>query len=397
MTYLLANPKAHHGRLVKMTSAFCAVSSKGLVREFEFVKSATACQKKDLPKVGDIIEFVLQDNKISEMRILVPSLKGSPFQVGFDFERAQKWNTFVKGIRAFFEDRSFVELRTPTLVPSPGLEPFLDPFETRFDFGKKSQNFYLPTSPEFHLKKALTLGFENCFEIKDCFRNGELGPTHQPEFQMLEWYRAYSTIESIMSDIQDLFSYLENVLFQRNSMVVENIKMEELWSWVLDFELTPQSTAQDLLKLCQSINLQTHDHDFDDIFHLLFLEKIEPFLKLKSNPVIIWHYPPSQAALARITPEGWADRFEVYWKGFELANAFHELNDPVEQRRRFEKDQEKKKSLGKKIVPIDEEFMAALEWGMPPSSGIALGVERLFMAFFDLTDLNECRLFGLNI
>jgi lysyl-tRNA synthetase class 2 len=125
------------------------------------------------------------------------------------------------------------------------------------------------------------------------------------------------------------------------------------------------------------------------------LEKIEPALATKDEPVILWHFPPSQAALSRLTPEGWADRFELYWRGLEIANAFHELNDPHENRRRFQEDQNRKTARGKSAPPIDEELMTALHWGMPPASGIALGMERLFMALLKLNRIEDVRLFPM--
>ncbi len=312
-----------------------------------------------------------------------------------------KWNRFLVLVREFFNDQKFIEIRTPTLVVSPGLEPFLDPFETEFVAGSRREKLYLPTSPEFHLKKALCIGFKNIFELKECFRNGEVGDHHQPEFMMLEWYRAGKTEKSIspkllFEDIQNLFDFLSKKL-KRPRVKIKIYKMEDIWLEFLDFKLTPYTTTEDLKNLCAKYNDLKFDfekeNDFDDLFNQIWLDKIESKLEKIKVPVIICHYPPSQAALAKLTSDGWADRFELYWKGLELANAFHELNDSKEQRRRFVKDQEKKRDLGKPVVPIDEEFMDYLEQGMPPAVGIALGVERLFMAFENVKNISDLRLF----
>ncbi len=126
---------------------------------------------------------------------------------------------------------------------------------------------------------------------------------------------------------------------------------------------------------------------------LIFMEKIESQLP-QDELIFVEKYPPYQAALARLTEDGWGDRFEVYWKGLELANAFHELNDPSIQRRRSEEDLQKKKDLHKEAVSLDEEFFQCLEAGMPPSGGIALGVERLFMALFDIKTIKDLRVFS---
>ena len=126
------------------------------------------------------------------------------------------------------------------------------------------------------------------------------------------------------------------------------------------------------------------------------MAKIEPQLAKYDAPIVLWHFPPSQAALARLTKDGWADRFELYWRGLEIANAFHELNDVDEQIKRFKADQKKKAELRKPVVPIDEEFIAALEWGMPPAAGIALGMERLFMALMGISDIKDVRPFPMS-
>lgn len=320
----------------------------------------------------------------------------------------ERWNLFVRLLREFFTAKNFIEIRTPTLVTSPGLEPFLDPFETEFQFGNTVKPLYLPTSPEFHLKKALCYGYKNIFELKECFRNGEVSPLHQPEFLMLEWYRTGKGRTALWRDINDLFLFLDKAFLpskkkskKPRTKTLQIIKMEKFWKDCLNFDLTPRTSLQDLKLLCRKqkelkgeINFDFEsESDFDDLFNLIWIEWLEPKLKAHTDPVIIWHYPPSQAALSKLTPEGWADRFELYWQGYELANAFTELNDPVEQRKRFLADQRKKVSLGKKIVPIDDELIALMEKGMPASVGIALGVERLFMVYEQLESINELRLF----
>lgn len=311
----------------------------------------------------------------------------------------KNWNQFVKDVRLFFEQVKFLEIRTPTLVPSPGLEPFLDPFETTLVWGSTRRELYLPTSPEFHLKKALCLGYGNIYEIKECFRNGELSPIHQPEFTMLEWYRCTTQRQRMWKDIQDLLLFLKKSHGKRKNVNLKIRKMEDLWLEHCGFKLTPESTLEDLKELCR--NLQTtqfafeDEADFDDLFHLIWMTYIEPGLKKSKNPVVVWHFPPSQAALSKLTADGWADRFELYWQGVELANAFNELCDAGEQRQRFLKDQDKKRKLGKKVVPIDEDLLRLLEKGMPATVGIALGLERLFMIFYDLSDINDLRLFPM--
>jgi lysyl-tRNA synthetase class 2 len=324
--------------------------------------------------------------------ILLTIPQGPSYQLEFSFARSREWMRFTAAIRSFFIAREFTEALTPTLVVSPGTEPFLDPFLTQWEMGTQRQTFYLPTSPEFHLKKILAAGWTKVFEIKSCFRNGEISEHHQPEFQMLEWYRAYANLQDIKQDVEALFLHL-GMTFQHSVPSLERVTMAELFLQKLDFILQPQTTAEEMRDLCRKLDVVFSESDsFDDLFFRIFLEKIEPDLG-NLAPLIVSDYPPSQAALARLTPDGWADRFEVYWQGLELANAFHELNDPQENGRRFADDFAKKKSLGKPSVPRDEELMRALAWGLPPSGGIALGLDRLFMAFFAESKIARSRAF----
>ncbi len=337
------------------------------------------------------------------LETLAPNLAGRAprfYDHEFSPEWALLWQEFRRVIRQFFSDQGFLEGRTPTLVPSPGTEPFLVPFETTWRMGRKEIPLYLPTSPELHLKKLLVRGFPKVFELKDCFRNSEVGPQHQPEFLMLEWYRSFQRLEVIQSDIKDLLQHLvhhfsdnDKRFALKKNLSVDIKSVAELFEEKLKFTLTPKTSLEELRALARELRLHFGNEDsWNDVFFRIFLEHIEPGLGLE-QPLIVKLYPPSQAAYARLTEEGWADRFELYWKGLEIANAFHELNDPGEQMRRFESDLNEQKRQGRVPVRLDHEFIEGLKFGMPPSSGIALGVERLFMALFDLPDIASLRAF----
>jgi lysyl-tRNA synthetase class 2 len=341
--------------------------------------------------------------------LLTPYLdeSGSQVQSDFDVQRSVIFAQFLQQIRSYFMSHEFVEAWTPTLVPSPGTEPFLEPFVTHWEYGSVVRDFYLPTSPEFHLKKMLVRGWTRVFEIKSCFRNGEIGPHHQPEFLMLEWYRAYSDLDAIADDVENLLAHLQQFVLGRLALAqdltnsnmnsplkLKRVTMAELFAEKLNgFQLTPGTTREDLLALAaeQSIHVDEQD-SWDDLFFRIFLEKIETELG-HDGPLLVRGYPPSQAALSRLGTDGFADRFEIYWRGLEIANAFHELNDPVENERRFADDAVKKRDLGKKAVPIDQELVSSIYRGMPPSGGIALGVERLFMALMNIQRLQQVRAF----
>lgn len=341
----------------------------------------------------------LKGTEVLKVVLLAPYKSGgSEFGPSNKIQTLHRWNEFLEAVRFFFRDRGFVEAHTPTLVSSTGLEPHLDPFVTRFEMGKENKTYFLPTSPEFHLKRMLSLGWRNIFEIKNCFRNGEVSDHHLPEFYMLEWYRGFSNLEAIKKDLKELIFFLcENLRWVATSChsapEFASTTMAQLFGKNVDFELSPQTTIEELRSLVAHLNLYSLPEDsWDELFHRIFLEKIEPRLPTQS-PLIIEKFPPSHAALARLDSEGWADRFEFYWKGFEIANAYHELNDPVEQRRRFESEVQKKKDLGKAAVPLDEDLLTALETGFPPSGGIALGLDRLFMALTGTRNISETRVF----
>jgi lysyl-tRNA synthetase class 2 len=313
----------------------------------------------------------------------------------FTFERSEQWATFLSKIRLHFTSQDFVEAQTPTLVPSPGTEPFLDPFSTEWILGSRKRTLFLPTSPEFHLKQMLSRGWTRIFELKTCFRNGEMGDHHAPEFLMLEWYRAYSNLDAIANDFDSLLQTL-GATFARPITHLKRTTMAELFAQALGgFVLAPETTREELAELALSHSVTVDSTDsFDDIFFRLFLEKIES--KLGSDgPLLVSDYPPSQAALSRIGQNGFAERFEVYWRGLELANAFHELNDPSENERRFVEDAAKKIQLGKSPIPRDENLVRSLKRGLPPSGGIAVGVDRLFMALFEIATIDETRAFSV--
>jgi lysyl-tRNA synthetase class 2 len=346
---------------------------------------------------GDLVWFLVEPAKqnrwrVKEVALLFAADSGHrEYSVNITHDHAQLWASFTNIVRSFFLSRGFLEVRTPTLVASPGTEPFLDPFATETFFGSRHEKMFLPTSPEFHLKKLLVAGFTKIFEFKECFRNKEQGSHHQPEFLMLEWYRAFASIETIARDCEELVDLVSRMLANR-SVNLKRVSVAELFAKHLSFKLTPETQLAELLQLARNLKVQVAENDsWDEVYFRIFLEKIEPHLK--RGLFLVNKYPPSQAALARITQDGWADRFEIYWNGIEIANAFHELNDPQANEARFKKDAEDARAQGKTPVPVDYELLRALKTGMPPSGGIALGMDRLFMAVLGIDAIENTRAF----
>lgn len=341
-------------------------------------------------RTGDWIGFRPAETEVAQVLLLAPRKTESQ-----DFARplTPTMRAFADAradLRAFFRGRGFEEIATPTLVTCPGTEVFLDVFRTEFSPGtSRARDFFLPTSPELHLKKALALGAQRIFELRPCFRNGEVSAKHRPEFWMLEWYRAFANLDDLKADCRDLLRHVAGL----PQLQFTEVSMRDLFGQ-LGIDLTPQTSVDELKAWCRKLGLNSDGYElWDDFFYLIFVDRIEPFLP-SAQPLFVVDYPPSQAALARVNERGWADRFELYWRGFEIANAYFELNDPVEQRRRSAHDLAERERTGRAPVPLDEGFFAALEAGMPPSAGIALGAERLFMAARGIQDIGELSPFG---
>ena len=296
----------------------------------------------------------------------------------------QDWRLFLKSVEEFCIKEGMAYSSTPHLVPCPGTEPHLKALKTSF---KKN---YLATSPEMHLKRLLCQDWTDFFEIKTCYREEEISPHHQVEFTLLEWYRAFYSTRDLIEETYRLLLFLQD----KNSCPLspyETVTVSELFKKYLNFSLTPQSSKKDLMLLIDKHQLGADLKDsFEDLFFLLFLNKIEPRLPTK-KPLFIYNYPPQLRAFAQINKEGWADRFELYWKGLELANAFYEVVDPLEQKKLFQDHFKQSKGA----VPFDSQLLGDMKKAMPPVSGIALGLDRLFLALYNQKDLKQIRLFPL--
>ena len=299
--------------------------------------------------------------------------------------------------RAFFAARDFAEVETPALQVSPGMEPHLMAFETQLDEpGEGRRARYLHTSPEFAMKKLLVAGVPRLFQLARVFRNGERGATHHPEFTMLEWYRAHASYRDLMDDcemlLREALAAAGGNAFRWKGRAADPSAPWQRLSVAEAFErcgVDLLSTAPDperpslerLADAARPLGIAPHaGDDWEDLFFRIFLARIEPDLGVGA-PTILYDYPISMAALARPKPEDrrLAERFEIYVCGLELANAFGELTDAAQQRRRFELDQTRKQARYGFAYPIDEDFLSALAHGMPPSAGIALGFDRLVM------------------
>jgi elongation factor P--(R)-beta-lysine ligase len=304
----------------------------------------------------------------------------------------------LSALRRFFEAEDFVEVEPAILQASPGNETHLHGFATEFvaPDGNKAAAF-LHTSPEFAMKKLLAAGETRIFSLSRVFRNRERGALHQPEFTMLEWYRVGEPYERLMEDCATILKIAAEVAEidafafrgRRADPVAtpQRLTVRDAFLAHADLDLftslSPDGRAENRAVFARQVADKglrvADDDDWSDLFSRILSEKVEPALGI-GRPTILYEYPLSEAALARPHPSEprVAERFELYVCGVELANAFAELTDPAEQRRRFEADMEKQRRIYGGSYPLDDDFLAALA-EMPPASGAALGFDRLVM------------------
>ncbi|MEN0065884.1 MAG: amino acid--tRNA ligase-related protein [Myxococcota bacterium] len=273
----------------------------------------------------------------------------------------------LHALRSTFAERGYLEVLTPCLVPSPALEPYLHPVPAGDGF--------LRTSPEFALKRALACGMGRIYEIGPCFRAREDGPFHRTEFTMCEWYRPGANLDDLMDEVEVLVAAAAHAVGRRAPTFARRTVAEVFEAATGLNPLT--ATATELSPVPES---------YDDAFARRWVTDVEPTL---TSPLFVRDWPASQAALARVVPSTHgpvAARFEVYLGGVELANAFLELLDPVELRRRFHEANALRAQLGDPPHPIDEGLLEAVGQ-MPPTSGIAMGVDRLLAGLLERPDL----------
>ncbi|EGT3622021.1 elongation factor P--(R)-beta-lysine ligase [Morganella morganii] len=284
----------------------------------------------------------------------------------------------VNEIRHFFADRGVLEVETPTMSQATVTDVHLRAFETQFTGPGAAQGItlYLMTSPEYHMKRLLAAGSGPIYQMGRSYRNEEAGRYHNPEFTMLEWYRPHYDMYRLINEVDDL---LQQTLECESA---ESLSYQQAFLRYLDID--PLTAEKDKLREVAAkldvSNIADTEEDRDIILQLLFMVGVEPHIGLE-KPTFIYHFPASQASLAEISSEDHrvAERFEVYYKGVELANGFRELTDATEQRQRFERDNRKRASMGLPEQPIDENLLAALEHGFPECAGVALGIDRLIM------------------
>lgn len=295
-------------------------------------------------------------------------------------------------IRQFFVQRNFVDVMPPPMVQNPGMETHIHPFQVSHAKTQSLSPWYLNTSPEFHMKELLSLGFQDIFTLGYSFRDEPNAPNHRPQFLMLEWYRTGAHYTKIMDDCEELFKFTLNSLNEKNLPVdqsllnakFERASIQDLFLDMLNVDILDFLETKDLKELIEKnfkdvpLPVQGEELSWDDYYFLLFLNKIEPHLAHYPY-LLLYEFPNHLSALSTLKPSDprVCERFEIYSKGVELCNCFNELRDLKIQKERFHYQAKEKEKLYGYKLPEPQVLYQAMERGLPVSSGIALGVERL--------------------
>ena len=338
-----------------------------------------------------------------------------------DAAMARARSALARALRTGLEARGYLEVETPIAVPVAGQEPHLRPLQTIFTPDLPvpegavagARRLHLHTSPEYAMKRLLAReGFGRCYQLARVFRDGEVSPTHNPEFTLLEFYAAPGSADTILADLEAMTAEAALALKGRAEAPpragharglrgppialagpFERLTCQEAFSRYAGFDPLPLD-ADALAQAARTVGVRpAADAAWDDVFTQVLLEKVEPCLGIE-RPTFLTEYPASQAALAKLKPgdPAVAERFELYAGGLELANGFSELTDANEQRARLEDEQRLRASLGREVFPLDEAFLAALPQ-IAEAGGVAVGLDRLLMLLTGAKTIADVLLF----
>ena len=318
----------------------------------------------------------------------------------------------IDSIRTFFKKQDFREVQTPILVPTPSCEPNLEVFKTELrTFKGVKRDAYLIMSPEYSIKKLISAGIGNCFEITKCFRNDEnVSDLHNHEFTMLEWYRTHANYIDVMNDFEKLFIYIVKSLtpkadikkWQYQNKVYDisapwlRITVSQAFQKYANVNTDTLLSEIELINTARSKGYQiARKTTWEEVFHQILFNEVEPALNKLQKPYFLYDYPATLASLSKKKKNDprFAERFEVFLAGIELGNCFSELIDSNEQKSRFQKELSERKIKGMTEYSIDNELIKALSSGMPEVAGIAVGVDRLIMLAGNFETISETLFF----
>ena len=315
-----------------------------------------------------------------------------PFQSTASISMLRRRSQLLQKIRQFFETRDFMHVETPLLSRDTVIDRYIEPVQIHHSnvtgVESETQTLFLQTSPEFAMKRLLASGATSIYQICKAFRQGESGRRHNPEFTMLEWYRVGDDYQAGIELLADFAEHIFGV-----GAVQKTYRQA-----FIDFaKVDPfQSSLIELQQVCQSHNVDTRsfagDQERDAWLNLIMSEIVEPKLAA-DHPVILTHWPASQAALAKVvcdeSGQELAERFELYYRGVELANGYHELLDADELMSRNQKVNDLRRGDGNQTLPEESQLLRAMQSGLPACSGVAVGVDRLMMLLGDANSISE--------
>jgi lysyl-tRNA synthetase class 2 len=329
---------------------------------------------------------------------------------------ALSWDIFhlrhqiLQSIRSFFNQRSYLEIEPPFLTPYPTLDANIESLETLYtDERGQSIRLFLHSSPEHVMKKLLAAGAERIYFLGKVFRDRECTLLHNPEFTMCEWYHTHSNYKQLLTDTQNLFLHLLDTLqlphqWEYRGQKVnlstpwECVRLHDIFMKETGFDIEQEISLDGFREVASSNNIHYDEEDNEEtLFFRIFLEKIEPKLGFP-KPTFVIDYPLSMGLMAKPRTDNpdWVERVELYIAGLELANGYSELLDSQEQKHRFLLDQGRKQQGSGKTYPMDTELLNALKEDIPPTAGMALGVDRLIMLLTDTADIQDVLMFPLH-
>ncbi|MCR9192514.1 MAG: elongation factor P--(R)-beta-lysine ligase [Gammaproteobacteria bacterium] len=295
---------------------------------------------------------------------------------------------FMALTRQFFDARGYLEVETPIMARFGITDVYLSNIQAQF----RGQDYALQTSPEYHMKRLLAAGSGPIFQLARVFRDDELGRWHNPEFTLLEWYQLDVDHHTLLAEVD---TFLQTVV---GCPPLQKHRYQDVFQRIAEIDplnSTWQTLKSSVTRFGLDGVLDPEEQDIDQYLFLLMSHVIEPALASAPQPTAIYDFPVSQAALARIE-QGCAARFEVYFRGIELANGFYELTDPASQSARFAADNQLRAAQGKPQAEIDPRFLDALSHGLPACSGVALGVDRALALACDQNNLASCLAFDFS-
>ncbi len=310
--------------------------------------------------------------------------------------------SLIRSIRQFFADNQFIEVSTPILSPFLIPESYLDFFQTKLATPEgRRRSVYLTPSPELWHKRLLAQGIGSIFEISHRFRNGDIGKLHRPEFWLLEWYSLSAGLQTSMRLTQDLIKYVvarQTIYYQGQKIDLtgefESLSMFEAFEKYTGVTEDSFFDKGVLYKKARQLGLTVQKSDsWDDLYTLIYVSEVEPYLG-EGKPTFIYNFPTQFAPLAKtnLKDPRFKDRFELFIAGVELADGYVELTDPEEQKQAFLTEIAAFKKQKKPLPKVDWQFIEVLEQGLPESSGVALGIDRLLMIILDKSDIKEVQL-----